>query len=521
MGITTAQSVTVRAETLCDMQVLASWDLETLMTEHKKERKRLLRVMASMLREDLADVTNLEILTEIPIFHDADHKFLQLLEQASEVELARKEELILTDGEDAMFVLLQGTAKVETGGLPLRSLTEGDNFGAISILGLLDRRIMAVRAVSMCLMIVFSKEALDGVMAKHPKGRKMIESLRESLHLEHDFEVRKQVVLECSLFQHLQFSEDQCIEMLAKCEEIVIMKDEAVLHDSSEVLVFVLSGKLSVVSGMDSIMLEQGSSYGELSHDNTGGVAPTVHAEKMSRVMLLWRPAFMAILNSWYPEERAQALAKLETMPRREHNDGASGTSLRLRTNFLAASYVKTAVISLRVKVGKPKVSVKKTFWKAVKKQALVQSVTSKLLAVQADKEQEVAPEKTKLQLERERQDHILRQDLYRLTASAKQACEEARQEQVQLRRHADNLRTKACMLEAVGDRRCGMRPPVIEEEGEDGDYPEPPEFVQLRQQNAAVERKVLQLRAKLQQAYSQRDELLSELRHPPETSVI
>jgi CRP-like cAMP-binding protein len=527
MGITTSQTVTVRAETLCDMQVLGRWDLEELMKGNRQERKRVLRVMASMMREDLADVTNLEILSEIPLFHDADHKLLQSLEQASEVELARKEELVLNQGEANMFVLLQGMARVESCGITLRNLSEGDNFNAVNVLGEKCNTTIQVRAISVCLTLMFSRQALDESASKHSKGHRFLQAVRKEVAPDNGSEIRTQAALECSLFQHLHFTEEQCMQMIDKCEAAVVMPEEPVLHDDSEVLIFVLSGKLSIVSGMDTIKLGRGSSYGELSADNSGGVPPTVTAEAASSILFLWRPAFMSVLDSWSPEQKAQVLAMLEAIPVRQRDASDSGTSLRTRTDWLASSYIKAVSMSLRVKVGSKSQKVantKKLLWKAVKSAKIIKEIANLPKKDQAEKVQEVVPEKSKTQLEKERQEHLLKQDLHRLTAAAKQACEEARQEQARLRSYADTLRMQVNALEQ--DHETAASPHVDLSEtplpklsrqtnGESVPVLEVSEFVAMRQQNAALERRVQQLREKLEQAYEQRGELLNELRSP------
>merc|ERR1719375_466074 len=124
-------------------------------------------------------------------------------------------------------------------------------------------------------------------------------------------------------------------------------------------------------------MMEKGSSYGELTSDNSGGVAPTLNAVDCSRVMMLWRPAFFSVLDSWAPEVKTAILARLDTLPKRERISGMTGTSLRHRTDWLASQCIKSVAMSLRVNVRKQerKMTGKKMLWKAVKRANIIRDV--------------------------------------------------------------------------------------------------------------------------------------------------
>lgn len=230
----------------------------------------------------------------------------------------------------------------------------------------------------------------------------------------------------------------------------------------------------------------------------------------------------MAVLDSWGDSQKAQALSRLDTIPKRTREAGAGGTSLRHRTDWLASQYIKTVSMSLRVKAvgAKPKINSKKLLWKAVKRTNIIRELSQIPKNVQAETAKEVAPKKTKAQVAKEGQEHVLRQDLHRLTAIANQACEEARCEQAYLRGCADELRmkvkaledgesvTQSPQLQAFDDSTSSIANSCLNGEGE------PPEIKDLRQQNISLERRVQALRAKLDQAYEQRDDLLNELRN-------
>ena len=67
LGIHALQSSSVRAETVCDLQVLSLQDLDLILNDFPEERAQLMRVMAGVMRQELAEVTDLDILLEAPL----------------------------------------------------------------------------------------------------------------------------------------------------------------------------------------------------------------------------------------------------------------------------------------------------------------------------------------------------------------------------------------------------------------------------------------------------------------------
>lgn len=517
MGVATMQTVTVRAETLCDMQVLSRWDLETLLGEFNTERTRLLRVIASMMREDLAEVTNFEILTEIPLLHDADPAIIPMLNTASQVELARKDELMFGVEDDAVMVILQGSASVEVTGVPVRLLSEGDAFGSVAVLGLRQERNVSVRATSVCLWLSFTRKALENVCNECLSGNKFLQSYAKTFHMEPGF--RLMILRASPALQHLGLEEEQLAQVLSKCEEIVFFPDEVVLssHQRSQAMVCILVGKATMGVGRDAIALEVGSVLGDLSTDPIEHGDLSVHAKTECMVLMLHRRSFFKLLDSWLPEEKKRILAKLETVPWDRRSEAKlSGVGLRQCTDRLTKQCFLAARMSLKSSSRgwggtKPKKQARRG-WSTLKAGMFVARVLGsmgrepertkrKTLADYSSNETAASSSygnMTFSQVQLEEQEQHLCHDLCRFTLSARFAAREAEKDQAKLRKKADELREWFAMQ--------SVRPDTSQDEVQ-----------ALRRSNCATDRRVKHFQARLDEAYAQREELLNRLLGHPE----
>eukprot|EP00747_Dinoflagellata_sp_TGD_P061487 gnl/TRDRNA2_/TRDRNA2_152542_c1_seq3.p1 gnl/TRDRNA2_/TRDRNA2_152542_c1~~gnl/TRDRNA2_/TRDRNA2_152542_c1_seq3.p1 ORF type:complete len:854 (+),score=199.68 gnl/TRDRNA2_/TRDRNA2_152542_c1_seq3:358-2562(+) len=568
LGVAQAQTVTVRAETLCDMQILNRWDLEELLKEFPAERERLNRVIASTMREDLAEVTNVEILAEIPLLHDANEKLLDCLDSRTEVRLSRKDEVLACKSDSMMFVLLQGNAAVEVDGLAVRELSEGDSFGAIQVLGLPGcPQNVDVRATALCLWLCFDcatfSEAVQDLMVS-PGTRHM-------------------TFAKSKLLQHLELEVGKEEELLEKCEEVVFMQDECILspQERAHFMLFVLAGEVIV----DTDLLGVGECVGELGSENRD--SQSVFAATHCRVVMLHKKELRAFIDERPEEERAWLYGRLQTMPKEGGKVMVSNETLRERTDKLASQYIATA--KMHLKANNKSISVidgkkKSPKWQrtnssapngfilpkgprgSISAAAMIRNkgqpkelTASDVAAMLQPSSRSGSPHSdrmlprymTRSEKSIEEQEFLLCRDLQRLIAMARCTAQEAHADHQRLRHEADALRAQYAAsqmaLEVVKptrnrtmtdgtsgtDTRDGSSgsssgssgdcsPRRIEKEPSKEKLAQPPPEVEavggkrvmlLRKENMAMQNKIRQLEAKLRQACGRQEELLEKLK--------
>lgn len=498
-----SQTLTVRAEVLCDMQVLSRNEFEPLLLEFPAERARLLDVAAQMMREDLAEVSNLEILTEVPILQEVDMQLIARLNRVVVISVCRKGELLFQPGDTSFFVLLQGSAEVEVEGAPGRPLTEGDTFGEIALLGLTENGNIGVRASRTCLLMGFPQKGFHAAVEKcgarcRTQLQVLVAKLTDSQGMRH------KAIERCPVLLSLKLSEERLLELPSRCEEVVFTTEQEIVskHLRSEVLLFMVAGKASVGTGKDAITLEAGSSLGELTAEPVRGHHSSgIFAMAPSKVLLLHRKAFLAFVETWPGAEREQLHARLEHKknPQKALQDtrvSILALSLRQRAQNLAEQCISAAKSSVEASASrstrlKPMRAAAqgrgKKMWKMAKLTMMMKGTlqdlnddvrtkgpaeedglggescgvsrqNSEAAPSQAEASQTMASSsasfrslrsRTRLTVEDKRraaaqeQEGLLLRDRQRLVEEAKRAAAAAKQEQVQLRREAEELRRK------------------------------------------------------------------------------
>eukprot|EP00928_Gymnodinium_smaydae_P025166 TRINITY_DN20129_c0_g4_i1.p1 TRINITY_DN20129_c0_g4~~TRINITY_DN20129_c0_g4_i1.p1 ORF type:complete len:2092 (-),score=290.03 TRINITY_DN20129_c0_g4_i1:73-6348(-) len=349
LGITTAQSLTVRAESLTDMQVLSRWDLEELLEEFPEERQRLLDVVANMMREDLAGVTNVEILSEVSFFQSVHDRLVERLANDMIVGLCRKDELVADTTDSSLFVILQGAAMVEINGVPVREVSIGDHYGAAHVIGACELRNATVRASASCLTMRLPAQVLSKALDAFPKTRKTFQDMVTKL-TRTSADMRHAVLASAPVIQHMQIPLAHLKEVLWYCEERVFQANEEVLpsHLRGPTLLVVVNGQARIGSTSDGIVLEQSCAVGELADESRPFVGESIYAATLCKVLVLYRKAFAVWLDTRPPDESAAMLARLDVMPRKNGSVALVGSSLRQRADKMAAECIKAAKLSIQ-----------------------------------------------------------------------------------------------------------------------------------------------------------------------------
>jgi len=552
MGIVSHQALTVTAQTICDLQTINRWEFEELLKEHPADRNAIFRIIASMMRDDLAEITNLELLSGVPLFREIDQVMPELLEEHVEIDLARKGEPVTTAEENtAFFILLQGSATVQVGGVDVRDLVEGDGFGEIGLLDLAKSKNVAVTAKSTCLYLKLTHERLMAAI----RGTALIEKrCFDMIHKLDREDSHKEVLANSPLAKHLELGEDDIEELLQGCEEVVCGSHQQILspRECSQAIVLILSGRAHTSGGKDgAVVYEAGSCLGEITvaepQQQAFAFGYRLIASTPCKVMILDRRVFFAFVEGRCPEERKAMLAKLETVPRQKLSAAASAAGFRSCIDRLAQQYVKAAKLALKTKQ-KPwekktgAVGTGKRLWRTMKMTIVLGKALKTVAEDIKDKSSDPLSPKTELlsplpkadggseplgptrpstpgtlrqlrlasppttrQAVTERWEAELCRDLRGLLVKAKVAGAEARQDITRFRLEADSLRAQIAKLE-VAEEQEEQR--LVQQSMDEGS-----EVLVLRHSLDAAELHVAQLREKLQQACQQRQKLLGKLR--------
>eukprot|EP00930_Biecheleria_cincta_P032247 TRINITY_DN22380_c0_g1_i1.p1 TRINITY_DN22380_c0_g1~~TRINITY_DN22380_c0_g1_i1.p1 ORF type:complete len:1720 (+),score=390.07 TRINITY_DN22380_c0_g1_i1:389-5161(+) len=361
MRVNSNSPATITAEVMCDMQSLSCFDLETLLDRYPEEKVRLLATIASTMREELAEVTNLEILGEVPLLAEFGSDFVSRLNEVAEIKIARKDDLIKTPSQNTFFVLLQGSALVEIGGEATRELSGGDSFGEAMALGLTEASGLpmqvAVHNCNVCLYLEISEEGMRGALqgptsSKVQEFAKAVEVFRE---------LREKVVVRHSGIAHLKLKEDQVAQVRAWCEELVYVAGQEVYSAAMQKtsLFFMLAGKATYSMGRHTKVLEPGSTLGELNiveQKASSHSAPKAEivATTHCKVLVLHRNALAKFISQEPPEENDRIQKRLATVDHQNQSDQSGNfqpATLRHIADFFTTQCLQDAKAGLKEKV--------------------------------------------------------------------------------------------------------------------------------------------------------------------------
>jgi len=352
------QTMTIKAEQMVDAQSLSSSDLETLLMTYPGEKDRILEIVAANMREELADLSNRDVIEEVPLFAELGEDFWDSLSKVVQVKLARKDELIKGKDEIVFFVIMQGSACVELGGLATRELAEGDNYGEPESLGLEEEDHQSNLEVrvnsSVCLFLLASKQDVQQALAKTPDGHKIRDTLAGTIEV---FPGLREKALERNhILAHFRMDEDQLIRLESWCEEIAFAAGQEVLSSAQRQrnMLFILAGKASCRAGRQELVLEPGSSLGDLNMDGIAVGRPSVvTAQTNCKALLMNKHAFLEFIKGEPADESARLVAALDTIPREKHSqaDARGPATLRQIADRFCEQCLVEAKAGLKAKV--------------------------------------------------------------------------------------------------------------------------------------------------------------------------
>jgi serine/threonine-protein kinase len=104
----------------------------------------------------------LEYLQYIPFFNDFTPKQIEQLYLASDIDKAKKDSVIITEGDidDTFYIVLSGTVRIEKAGKVIAKVGVGECFGEMAYIGG-QARTATVKADTDCLLMRISATLLD------------------------------------------------------------------------------------------------------------------------------------------------------------------------------------------------------------------------------------------------------------------------------------------------------------------------------------------------------------------------
>lgn len=448
LGLTSGQSVTIKAERMCDLQYLNSYDLETILEDFPQDKVQLFQVVATMMREELAEISNEEILQEVPLLALLGDSFIKGLAEQMQVRVARKEELIKSKNDKFFVSILQGKASVFLSDLVIRELNEGDTYGETQSLGLVQSSNCEIKAGgSSCLYLVGDKDVVQKLF--QAEGGRPRDKLKSTAHLAPE---KGKGVIESSPLKAMNFSQAQLDKVYLLCEECFGVADQELLsaRQSHKNLLFVVAGKAKQQRGEGTVHYESGTSMVNLNKDFTpvsqGAVTATTHC----KYLVLNKRLLMQFIKGQPEEERQRLLQCLGSMP----GQARTPATLRQMSTHVAQRCLQAAKSALKDNVKpweKPKVRI--TLNLAAERGPVhsswikqPDSPTSRRSNVPTeDCRQQRSPPKRVDELDQ--QEALFCHDMRRLTRMAKACAEDALHELKGLRSEADELRRQLRQL--------------------------------------------------------------------------
>lgn len=451
LGLTSGQSVTIKAERMCDLQYLNSYDLETILEDFPQDKVQLFQVVATMMREELAEISNEEILREVPLLALLGDGFIKRLAEQMQVRVARKEELIKSKNDKFFVSILQGTASVFLSDLVIRELNEGDTYGEAQSLGLVQSNCEIKAGGSSCLYLVGDKDVVQKLF--EAEGGRPRDKLKSTAHFALD---KGKGVIESSPLKVMNFSEAQLDKVYHLCEECFAVADQELLsaRQSHKNLLFIVAGKAKQQQGEETVHYESGTSMVNLNKGFTPVSQGAVTATTKCKYLVLNKRLLMQFIKGQPEEERHRLLHCLGSMS----GQARTPATLRQMSTHLAKRCLQAAKSALKDNVKpweKPKARV--TLNLAVERGPVhsswikqPDSPSRRSLIPTEDHRQQRSPPKRVDELDQ--QEALFCHDMRRLTRMAKACAEDALHELKGLRSEADELRHQLRQLTEQSD---------------------------------------------------------------------
>ena len=149
---------------------------------------RVISELPTELSSELKDHVNIHLVTQVPLFRNADRDSLKEIIRCFRTEIFSPSETIIQSGEEGneMYFLVYGIVEVISDqGKVLNKLRTGSFFGELALLRKI-KRIATVRALTYCQVYRLNNEDLERIMKKYPPLKRQLEHIAKKRYVHKD-----------------------------------------------------------------------------------------------------------------------------------------------------------------------------------------------------------------------------------------------------------------------------------------------------------------------------------------------
>ena len=146
---------------------------------------KVISELPTELASELKDHVNIHLVTQVPLFRNADRDSLKEIIRCLRTEIFSPSETIIHSGEEGneMYFLVYGIVEVISDeGKVLNKLRTGSFFGELALLRKI-KRIATVRALTYCQVYRLNNEDLERIMKKYPPLKRQLEHIAKKRYV--------------------------------------------------------------------------------------------------------------------------------------------------------------------------------------------------------------------------------------------------------------------------------------------------------------------------------------------------
>lgn len=168
--------VAIRAVTNCIILEITQANALPLLARHPEERDSIRRLIAQHLDFQVAPR-----IMALPLFQDFDRKFKTVLTLCCQRLVFFPDVAVVREGEEdnRLYIMNLGQAMLQKKGVAVKFYNEGMHFGAETMLGISTRQLGTVLTMSMCHVLVLSRQNYETALDQYPSAddaRKLLRS---------------------------------------------------------------------------------------------------------------------------------------------------------------------------------------------------------------------------------------------------------------------------------------------------------------------------------------------------------
>lgn len=304
LGISEQRPSTVRASSLCHIQVLARSVLRSALDQYPEEFKRFLKLVDTRSTQNVTAPP----LRKVKFFSSCSEEFLQLLQGSLDEKLYMSNQTVVEEGTEgeAIYIILQGTCEAVVQGQVVGILQDGAVFGEMTALGLVDKTTASVIAKCSCFVQILHRAVILHALDQCPEERNMFMKLSG----ERFQRMSQRLSRSKNTLQSYAFFKDCSEGFLNKLrenlqEKMFLPGSDIVVEGAEGSTCFVLHQGTAEVTKKEVLLkkFESGSVFGEFVVLGLTGVREcTVKATSICLVEELQRDSLWAAIEE-YPQE--------------------------------------------------------------------------------------------------------------------------------------------------------------------------------------------------------------------------